>query len=433
MRRAVIFEEHSSVLPHWFAAGVANADLVCLDAHLDLQFVDDARIARLRECTSAGQLRRLESPHPSSPDRSCCFGIEDFLLPAVRLGMLRRVIWVAPPQVRGGGAAAALGALQQMEGVTVEDFESFRRMPDGWLHGHLLGVELIICELPQLPLLRLTEPVLLDIDTDYFVTVPEDKLWADPRAVIEVLEGLPGAGPELTISRSVGTGFMPLQYRSVADHLSALWEERRADAGQWQHLPDAASSAGGEPGNADVVRRIGEFRARSKSVNLATLSALRRELEASGASDGRLAIAWVSLGHLYAAGGRLDEAAHCDAQSMRRSGGHPSLALEIANLCMAQGDLARAQPLLQRAADDDETRVIAWLQLAEIAFARGDCAEAARRAQMAHEAAPAWLHLLKRLAMFTQACPDAKAAARWAREHDELRGRLDGVARRLLG
>jgi hypothetical protein len=431
MRRAVIFEEHSSVLPHWFSAGVANADLVCLDAHLDLQFVDEARIARLRACTSADELRRLESPHPSSPDRSCCFGIEDFLLPAVRLGMLRRVIWVAPPRVRGV-AASALGALQQMEGVTVEDLESFRRMPGGWLHGRLLGVELLICELPQLPLLRLAEPVLLDIDIDYFVNVPEDTLWVDPKVVVEWLEGLPRARPELTISRSVGSGFMPLQYRGIADQFGALWEQRRADAGQWHHAPEAGNPAG--QGSADdIVRRISEFRARSKSVDLATLSALRREVEASGAGDGPLAIAWISLGLLYAAAGRVDEAAHCDAQSMKQSGGHPSLALEIANLCMAQGDLGGAEPLLQRAARDDETRVIARLQLAEIAFARGDCVEAARQAQAAHEAAPAWPHLLKRLATFTQAGPDATAAARWAHEHDELCGRLDAVASRLLG
>jgi arginase family enzyme len=79
MSRATIFEEHSEVLAHWFGNGVRNATLIYLDAHLDLQFVDPARIARLAACTSAAELARLESPHCLSPDRSACYGIEDFL------------------------------------------------------------------------------------------------------------------------------------------------------------------------------------------------------------------------------------------------------------------------------------------------------------------------------------------------------------------
>ena len=45
MSGATIFEEHSEVLAHWFGSGVRGATLIYLDAHLDLQFVDPARIA----------------------------------------------------------------------------------------------------------------------------------------------------------------------------------------------------------------------------------------------------------------------------------------------------------------------------------------------------------------------------------------------------
>ena len=48
MARATLFEEHASVLPHWVAQGLRDATIVCLDAHLDLQFIAPERIARLR-------------------------------------------------------------------------------------------------------------------------------------------------------------------------------------------------------------------------------------------------------------------------------------------------------------------------------------------------------------------------------------------------
>ncbi|NNU43160.1 hypothetical protein [Ramlibacter montanisoli] len=102
MARATLFEEHASVLPHWVAQGLRDATIVCLDAHLDLQFIAPERIARLRACASAGELAQLESAHPLSPLRDACYGIEDFLYAAVQLGCCggwcgsrRRTCWPA--------------------------------------------------------------------------------------------------------------------------------------------------------------------------------------------------------------------------------------------------------------------------------------------------------------------------------------------------
>jgi len=140
MTRAVIFEEHSSALSRWFGTGLSHATVVTPDAHLDLQFVDESRISRLRACGSAREMSSLESPHPLSPDCSGSFGIKDFLYPASRLGLVRRVVWVAPPHVLQAGVSAALGSLQQMETVTLEELESFHRVAGGWIEGRLLGL-----------------------------------------------------------------------------------------------------------------------------------------------------------------------------------------------------------------------------------------------------------------------------------------------------
>lgn len=479
MTRATIFEEHSSVVPHWFAAGVSAATVIYLDAHLDLQFVDASRIARLRHCATADEIAQLESPHPLSPDRSACYGIEDFLYPAARLGLIQRVIWVAPPHVMRVGMASALRGLQQMEGVTVEDLESFHRTPGDWIEGRLLGLDLEICDLSQLSRVSLDGCVLVDIDTDYFISVPDDTVWAQPREVIVALKELVGKGADVTIARSVGSGFLPLRHRFLADHVAALWEGRRDDADHWQSLldlelqllsgrrddaltglnearqrrPDCAASCHAlalatldaqerarhlvmagvlDPAfSDDVVRRLGEFRARRKRVDLATVMGLHREVAALQDSAERQATAWIALGLLYTAFGRLDEARACDEQSLRYSAGHPELALEIAKLQIARGEYAAAVCLLDRAVVDDETRVAAWLHLAECAFALGSCAQARRHGLAAHQAAPAWPEVLMRLGAFAHAVGDRGEARSMLAQHDEIQRRISGLVGRL--
>jgi len=479
--QATIFEEHSSVLAHWFEAGLSAATLVYLDAHLDLQFIDPSRIERLRCCTRADELSRLESPHPLNPDRSSCYGIEDFLLPAARLGLIARLVWVVPPHVMRVGMAAALGGLQQMEGVTLAELETFHRTPGGWIEGRLWGLEIVLCELAQLPRLSLKAPVLADIDTDYFVRVPDDLVWAQPFEVIAALKALPEMEANLTIARSVGSGFLPLQHRFLADQLAALWEGRQHDADHWQHLldqevhwragrrdealaglklalarrPDCAAScyalglaspdaqvgktylakaAALDPAYAnDLLRRLGEFRARWKRLDLATVLALHREVAAmqdKGGSE-RQATAWVVLGRLYTAFGRLEEALACDEQSRRDSAGHPELALELAKLQIARGEFSAAVSLLERAAVDDETRVAAWVHLAECSLAHGAYAEARRLGLLAHRAAPAWPFVLQRLGAIAHALGDTQEARRRMAQHDELTQRIDRLAASL--
>ncbi|UUZ48867.1 hypothetical protein LP420_40485 [Massilia sp. B-10] len=202
--------------------------------------------------------------------------------------------------------AVALRGLLQMEGVTIEDLETFRVAAGGVIEGRLLGLDLAICTLAQLPQAALAPPLLFDIDADYFVAVPEDAIWCEPRAVVAQLRALAGPDAALTIARSVGSGFMPLQYRFVADLLAALWDGRAAQAAHWQRLLDLMRSGAGqgalaalqasEPGCAasahalalsmpdgpqrsamlahaasldpcyadDIVRRLGQVRARRK-------------------------------------------------------------------------------------------------------------------------------------------------------------------------
>jgi hypothetical protein len=435
MPRAVVFEEHASVLPHWRERRLRGATIVSLDAHLDLQFIAPEKIARMRACRTAGELAQLESAHPLSPRRDSCYGIEDFLYAAAQIGVLRRLVWVLPPHVLAS-AGGALAALQQMEGVTPEQIASFHRTPGGWIEGELLGVPVTAVEWQQLPALTIDGPVALDVDTDYFVKVPQDRVWVRPRVIATALRERFPAVQELTIARSVGTGFLPLRHRFLADHLAALWEGRSADERHWQHLleietsgaPDAEKAAAlrllmaVRPGCAatchalaatttdaaeravllaraaaldphyggDVLRQLGSVRVHQDNLDLATVLRLHAQLARWDDGTDRAGPAWVAMGLLYAAFGRLADAIACDLRSLRHGPGHPDLALQIGRLYMAANDDAGAQRWLERAAADEETRVAAWLQLSICASRRGALEEAWTWAHAAHEAAPAW-------------------------------------------
>jgi hypothetical protein len=417
MPRATIFEEHASVLAHWWAGGVRNATLVTLDAHLDLQYVDAARIERMRQARTATGLQALESRHPLDPDRSACYGIEDFLLPAARLGLVARVVWVAPPHVLRAGWAMALAGLQQMEGVTPAHLESFERTAGGWLQGELLGVPLAIGSLEQLAGMALVGPVLVDVDADYFVEVPGDTLWTQPEPIARALQAWVGPEADLTIARSVGTGFLPLSLHWIADNLAACWEGRET--------PPISS------GQDNLLRRLGEVRARARTLDLAGLLALDTEVKASSRASSCPAAAWVALGLLHARFGRLDDAIACDAQARPGGRGHPELALEIGRLLLAAARDREARPWFERAGDDDETRVQAWLHLAELALKHGAPGQAWTFARLAHEAAPAWPAPLQRMAAAARAGGADDRAAQVLEEHAALHARLQRLAQRL--
>ena len=140
-----LFEEHAQTLPCWWRRRQPRS-VVYLDAHLDLQRTAPDTLAALADCVDEDAVRALASPHHLHPGRGRAYGIEDFLYPAHRLGLLHRLLWVAPPHVPRRYSTALVSRVQQMDGVSFDELVGFAPAGDQALRGSLLGLDITICD-----------------------------------------------------------------------------------------------------------------------------------------------------------------------------------------------------------------------------------------------------------------------------------------------
>jgi len=464
------FEEQWQVLPAWWQRGLRHRTVVCLDAHLDLQRVSEPRIEALWGGADHEAVAALGKRHHLLPDAGTSYSIEDFLYPAFRLGIIDRLIWVAPPHIDIDYSGPLLERVQQMDGLGFEELTGFRR-EHGALRGRLLGLDVTVCRYTDLPRLSPGDGCLLDIDSDFFVEVPGDRPGLDPALVVRSLqESLPGAAL-VTLTRSVSSGFMPLEYRFVVDYLAALWRGSRGEAAAFKRLwalagaatpqglaalrtmaaehpqwadvhcllakraPDAAeaqralrAAARLSPAHApDPLRVACGYPNRSLPLDRGDLPALEAVTAALPAGGVKRALGAAALGLLCCACGELSRAAGHYRTAAARLGGHPELALALGERLLAAGDPDAARALLQAARGDDKTRTRARVLRGRWHLATGEVDAALADFMAAHEAAPAWLEVLDDMARAHAARGERRAAADCRRRHRARRAALEAL------
>jgi tetratricopeptide (TPR) repeat protein len=477
--QVLTFEEHSSVLATWWSLERRPRTLVYLDAHLDLQQLSPPRLRRLEGCTTAQQVAELNKPHHLYPDVGFSYGLEDFLYPAHRLGLIERIIWVAPPHVNTGYTQANFERLQQMDGVQFEELLSFQRTPQGGIEGHLLGVDLAICDYRQLGQMALPSNSLLDIDIDFFIALPADTPWASPHAVFDAVAALPLSPELVTICRSVRSGFTPLRYRFLADHLAALHEGRTADGSHFDRLFDldalqragaleaAASGCRSElelhpncPATwhllslssshapeaqasqqraaalcpayeASVLREACEFPCRSRPLDVSAVRALERRFVAGRHGAAKDALTWAALGVLHCHLGRIEAARECYRQTTRHFPTHPELASALGSALMQARRPSEALPFLEAALTDDKTAAGAHMLLGCMFANEKDGAQAQAHLQAASALAPAWTQVLDLRSALHAAAGQHQEASRLARRCSEWRRQAQQLAQRV--
>lgn len=420
-----IFEEHHEVLAHWFGQGIRGRTIVCLDAHLDLQQIPTEKIERLRECESLDQVAALAKPHHLLPDADFCFSIENFFYAAHQLGIVDHLVWVAPPYLQIADTTAAVAQLKELDGMTPEMIDSavVSGVPGATIiHANVLGVPLTVCDLTALPRLDLPKDCILDVDIDYFVGLPEDRLGVDPAVVAAFLRSQGLLRGSITLSRSVQSGFTPFRYRMLAEYLSALFREDHVESERLKRLLHAAYLM--DVGDLAAAKRLVATDQATRAEMLQTVSGsietprgessriacgiIGRRLECSVARVEELAvqaseeisrddvgpvdeaITFSAIGLLWCLVGNIDRAVECVDRIQRGKCVSRELYLEIGKALQHAGQRERAAAYLECCLIESKTQTSALMCLAELAYQAGDVNEAKQLARQAADRAPAW-------------------------------------------
>ncbi|MGH9390975.1 MAG: hypothetical protein ACRD1Z_15265, partial [Vicinamibacteria bacterium] len=283
-----LYENHSSALIAWRQEGVRERVVVHLDAHADLDWLPDETIAHIA-ASLPGELSELEMrPYAMDGTEMSRFCSRNFLYPAARLGIVRELFWVVPDGTFEEPSFAERLALDVLVGgmqmVTEEEAKGLR-VEGKRIRGRLLGLPVTICELDDLP--DLEEPVLLDIDLDFFTTRSAIDAnvgaspWIFPKAVIEAL-GRRGIRTDVvTVSLSTMGGCVPPESRwlgrALKDRLRAP-AKRLDDEEQQRVEAERAEASGDLEGASRLYHRL--LQGRQDDATL--WYALARVLESSG-------------------------------------------------------------------------------------------------------------------------------------------------------
>jgi len=451
-QKIYLFEEHSSTLPVWWAERDTPQTVVYLDAHLDLQRTAESSITALQSCTTLDEVRALESPSHLNPSTRYAFGIENFLYPAHRLGLIERLVWVAPPHIPRQYSPSLIEYMQQMDGITFDELIGFDSVGCNTLRGSLLGLDITICDYDQLDALGLNTPYYLDIDIDYFIEVPADRIWLDPAEVIDKVVDQLGEPSLVTISRAVNSGFTPLAFRYVGDYVHSQLSANRADFDYYRRLNAAVEKlmAGRiEEGRAicaqltemrpelaaayyieglstaecadkqellasasrldsqyefDLARDVMGLLHRKKPRKPRQMEMLKKALDNIDPSSREGAFAELVVAHLLSLDGDSAAALELLGRQTGDYADHEEVLLAIAAGQLGKSEKrAQTRELLEKVSHGTKNATVANLYLGDLDAAQQNYQAALARYSVAHENAPAWMLPLERMHICYQA------------------------------
>lgn len=206
-------EEHLQAYYAWKAQGVRGAWCWHVDAHLDIgkAGLNEARLEQVRSSQSSDGLAReggLGNSYLPWGGLHC----GNYLYPAVKEGIVGRLTWVVPPDLPEPNLLAwARQHINSWYDLSLSEYESLS-LEGERVVGTLLGIPFEMGTLKALAIPR--EPVLLDIDLDYFLT-ENGRLWLEPSCFLTQIEGLQSLFT--TVAYSVKGGFTPEKLRRLAE------------------------------------------------------------------------------------------------------------------------------------------------------------------------------------------------------------------------
>jgi Tfp pilus assembly protein PilF len=240
--KIVMMEDHDKAYHAWKERGIRDRVLVHVDAHIDFGWVPDVDMDEISSVPDPldpgppvpseveGWTLAPQLINPFLRSRKKMVNIGNYICPAIKDGMVKKFYWVVPDEsfrARRGlkHITKQLEALLKIKSHAGGKIEIRKDS----LHCHVLGKEVIVCGLNALE--SISEPVLLDIDTDFLVTrhiwddlEPKRTPWISPEKLFKKLASKVADIDMLTISYSVEGGFTPLKFKHLGDDIKALFE-----------------------------------------------------------------------------------------------------------------------------------------------------------------------------------------------------------------
>jgi len=211
-----VMEDHRETLAHWRDVGVRNALLVNIDAHDDLREFPPEKLDELKR----GPLRMngRQGDAGGGRQKHSALSNSNFIQAAVRLGIVKKVVWVVPDTYAlFSDSGQRLAALLKECGFSASDISTFRRK-NRCFSGYSDGVPVMVCDIGTLPDLK--EPILLTIDVDYFPAMIRAKRPAVAEGLKNTFNALHQKRYKIrdaTVAYSVNGGFLDCRYRWVGD------------------------------------------------------------------------------------------------------------------------------------------------------------------------------------------------------------------------
>lgn len=217
-------ENHSTAILAWIKHGIHGMRCVHVDAHLDVGWVSNEAI----RCVSHSRSDRL-----LGMERDCFlhtkeggFDVSCWLSLALSSGMIRELVWVIPDELWFTDATVLQHMLaKEIGSINPDSLMQIGIQSNGRYHFVAYDVEIIVCRLDDLPTLAATEPVILDIDLDYFAKYRSSSStgnwslsWRNVEALVcRIGEKVPRV-EILTIAASRHGGYLPESFYPYFDY-----------------------------------------------------------------------------------------------------------------------------------------------------------------------------------------------------------------------
>lgn len=200
----LLFDDHSESLFHWRERGLSRLTCLHVDAHLDVM-EDNFSPQALADLGATASFKTL-SRYRDDGILTCA----NYLYPALRSGLVERLIWIVPPHILPGEprTVSVLQELSHWVDLPLADYRAFEES-EGIVRGTLFGRDFLVCTSQSVAALKLHEcpNLVLDIDLDYFIRATDDVAWQTPHELCEQIG--PINPTAVTIATSVTGGYTP--------------------------------------------------------------------------------------------------------------------------------------------------------------------------------------------------------------------------------